>query len=66
MCPKVLHLTIGKSAVLAKLNVAIIRQLNLDVLENPLEAINSGPSESRYAEIAGTSVDSDKQVLTFE
>ncbi len=63
---KVLRLKVGKTAVLAELKVAAIRDLDLDVLENPLEAANEWPSAPCHAEIVGTPANSDQKILIFE
>ncbi|MCY4149943.1 MAG: hypothetical protein OXF73_11480 [Gammaproteobacteria bacterium] len=63
---KVLRLKVGKTAVLAELNVASIRDLDLDVLENPLKATNEWPSAPCHAEIVGTPTNLTKKMLIFE
>ncbi len=63
---KVLRLKVGKTAVLAELNVAAIHDLDLDVLENPLEATYEWPPAPCHAEIVGIPTSLEQQMLIFE
>ncbi|MCY4289405.1 MAG: hypothetical protein OXC63_12525 [Aestuariivita sp.] len=63
---KVLRLKIGKTAVLAELGVKAIHNLNLDVLENPLEATSEWPAAPCHADIVYIPTNVRQQMLTFE
>ncbi|MCY4005436.1 MAG: hypothetical protein OXE84_01205 [Rhodobacteraceae bacterium] len=63
---RVLRLKIGKTAFLAELNVAAIRGLGFDVLEDPMKAENGWPPAPCHAHIVVISSHDREQKLMFE